>query len=154
MILNRSRLLDGCPPGTLQAYKLRLLGHFLLDPIGQAWDITLTSAYRSETAQAGLYALVPKKAARKAKGISQHSLGEAADFVPKGSLTDCFLWCFDNLEPWQLILEYDDTVPECIHVSIPSEHTEIQSKRLLFYNGLWMPFTGTFPNLPAGGAAA
>lgn len=145
MIRNPDRLLEGCPPGTMQAYKLHLLEHFLLRPLTEVWEITLTSAYRSAAGQAALYALDEGRALRKAKGVSQHSLGEAVDFVPQGSMTDCFLWCVDHLRPWQLILEYEGAVPECIHLSIPSEHAEVRPKTLLFYGGLWRIFDGAFP---------
>ena len=150
MILNPARLYEGCPPGVAQQYSLRLVEHFLLEPLGQVWDITITSAYRNQTAQSGLYALDPAKAARKAKGISQHVLGEAVDFVPEGSMTDCYLWCLDHLRPYQALLEYDKTGPECIHLSIPSTIETIKSKRLLFVGGLWRVFDGTFPNIDGG----
>jgi len=138
MIINPQRLYEGCPPGTIQAYKLRLLEHFMLRPLAEAWDITVTSAYRSISAQ---NAMVSN---RKAKGTSQHSLGEAADFVPKGDMLKCFVDC-QGLRPHQLILEYDGIKPDCIHISMPSEHADILPKTLLFYNGLWRNFDGTFP---------
>ena len=154
MIRNPERLLQGCPPGTVQAYKLRLLEHFLLRPLSERWDITLTSAYRTATAQGALYALDQARAQRKAKGVSQHSLGEAVDFEPDGSITDCFLWCADRLRFWQLILEYDRTRPECIHLSLPSERPEIRRKTLLFYGGVWQNFDGRLPGTASGGPAA
>jgi hypothetical protein len=152
MIKNPSRLLENCPPGTHQAHSLRVLEHFLLNPLGEVWDVMVTSAYRSMTQQAGLYALDEARSARKAKGISQHVLGEAIDAVPerKGltpeqALEECFLWCVEHLRPWQAILEYKGSRPECIHLSIPSERPEIVQKRLLFYDGLWRNYDGTLP---------
>lgn len=132
MIRNLNRLYEGCPPATFQWYKLRLLEHFLLAPLAAVWDFAITSAYRSQAAQSGLYSLNPKLAARKATGTSQHSLGEAADIVPEGDIKAGFLWCVDNLRPWQLILEYQEGQPKLIHLSLPSEHAEIQPRRLLF----------------------
>lgn len=145
MILNPARLYEGCPPGIFAYYKLRLLEHYLLKPLAEVWDFTITSAYRSTTQDAALYALDPARAARKAKGVSQHIFGEAVDIVPKGSITDCYLWCVDNLRPWQAILEYHGRRPECIHLSLPSERPEIVQKRLLFYEGLWRNFDGPLP---------
>ena len=150
MIRNPARLYEGCPPGVAQFYGLRLIEHFLLEPLGQVWDVTITSAYRNQTAQDGLYAMDAAKVARKAKGVSQHVLGEAVDFVPDGSMTDCYLWCLDHLHPYQALLEYGKTGPECIHLSIPSQIETIKSKRLLFVGGLWRPFDGTFPNINRG----
>ena len=154
MIRNPSRLYEGCPPGLPQHYALRIIEHFLLAPLGEVRDLTITSAYRSQTVQSGLYALDPAKAARKAKGISQHILGEAVDFVPEGDMQECFLWCLDHLRPWQAILEYDAAGPEVIHLSIPSSIETIRSKRLLHVGGLWRDFDGTFPIISPGGAAA
>lgn len=145
MIINLPRLYEGCPPATIHHYKLRLVNHFLLKPLGEVWDILITSAYRSEASQASLFVGDSARIARKAKGISQHTLGEAVDFVPKGSMEECFQWCLDHLRPWQAILEYEGEKPECIHLSLPSERMEIVSKRLLFYNGLWRNFDGTLP---------
>ena len=150
MIRNPDRLYLDCPSGVPQMYALRLIEHFFLDPLGQVWDVTITSAYRNQTAQAGLYAMDPAKAARKAKGVSQHSLGEAVDFVPDGNMTDCYLWCLDNLRPWQALLEYGKAGPECIHLSIPSSIETIKSKRLLFVGGLWRVYDGTFPIINGG----
>ena len=156
MILNPSRLFESVPPGTHQAHSLRMLEHFILKPLGEVWDVTITSAYRNMTQQAGLYALDQARSPRKAKGISQHVLGEAVDVVPqlKGvppaeALEDCFLWCLDHLRPWQAILEYHGTRPECIHLSIPSERPEIVAKRLLFYDGLWRNYDGVLPQASA-----
>jgi hypothetical protein len=155
VIRNPGRLLEGCPPATFQAYKLRLLEHFLLVPLAAVWDFTITSAYRSGAAQAGLYSFDPKLAARKARGTSQHVLGEAVDFIPEGSLTDCYLWCLENLRPWQIILEYERGKPRLIHLSVPSEHQEIVSKRLLYLDppgsepGHFETWTGNFPTVTA-----
>ena len=102
MIRNPARLYEGCPPGVPLFYALRLIEHFFLEPLGQVWNVTITSAYRNQTRQAGLYATDPIKAARKAKGVSQHTLGEAVDFVPEGSITDCYLWCLDHLRPCRI----------------------------------------------------
>lgn len=151
MIRNLTRLREGCPPAAPAFYKLRILEHFLLEPLGQNFDLTIISAYRSRANQAGLYALDPKLAARKAKGVSQHVLGEAVDFVPDGDLTACFLWCLDHLRPWQAILEYERGKPRLIHLSIPSERPEIKWKRLLYLDpegpepGHFENFMGTFP---------
>lgn len=151
MIRNPLRLLDGCPPGTIQVYKLRLVEHFLLVPLAMAWDFTITSAYRNAASQAGLYSLDPKLAARKAKNTSQHVLGEAVDILPDGDLEKCYLWCLENLRPWQAILEYEKEAPRLIHLSVPSEHADITSKRLLYLDpptdepGHFENWTGTFP---------
>lgn len=131
------------------AYKLRLLEHFILGPLGEVWDVTITSAYRDAIDQAGLYALDPARAPRKAKGVSQHVLGEAVDIIPKGKMEDCYLWCVDHLRPWQAILEYEGSKPECIHLSIPSEKRETVRKRLLFYEGMWRNFDGALPGRAA-----
>lgn len=149
MIANPARIYEGCPPGTVQMYKLRLVDHFLLQPLGEAWDVRVTSAYRSQTAQSALYALDDQRSGRKAKGVSQHSLGEAVDVVtePVGHLLACFEWCLKHLRPWQAILEYAGTRPECIHLSLPSEVVTIQAKRLLWYDGRWLTFEGQFPQL-------
>lgn len=145
MIVNPSRLYQDCPPATIQYYKLRLVDYFLLKPLGEVWDAMISSAYRSEANQVNLYQGDEARIARKAKGVSQHTLGEAVDIVPKGSMEECFQWCVDHLRPWQAILEYVGTKPECIHLSLPSERLEIVSKRLLFYNGLWRPYSGELP---------
>lgn len=155
MIRNPERLYEGCPPGSSQAYKLRLIEHFLLAPLAAAFDFEITSAYRPTIAQAALYALDPKRAARKAKGVSQHVLAEAVDIVPKGDLTECYRWCLEHLRAWQTILEYEKGRPHLIHLSLPSERTEIESKRLLFIDpvtgepGHFENFTGTFPAVAA-----
>ncbi len=151
MIRNPERLFQGCPTGSMQFYKLRLIEHFLLAPLGATFDTEITSAYRSQTGQAALYVMDPKRAARKAKGVSQHVLGEAVDVVPEGDLKVCFLWCLEHLRPWQAILEYEKGRPRLIHLSLPSEHPEIESKRLLFIDpvgdqpGRYENFTGSFP---------
>lgn len=145
MIRNPARLYEGCPPGVPQYYALRVVEWFLLKPLGEVWDVTITSAYRNAAAQANLYALDGARVARKAKGISQHVLGEAVDIVPEGSMTDCYLWCIDNLRPYQALLEYAGDKSECIHLSIPSTIETVVSKRLLFVGGVWRPFDGTFP---------
>lgn len=149
MIRNPSRLYDGCPPVPQLHFKLRLIDHFLLGPLGAAWDVEITSAYRSTTAQAALYALDEARAQVKAKGISQHVLAEAVDVVPaNGDFEGCFRWCLDRLLPWQAILEYAGDKPECIHLSLLSEIETIAEKRLLFYRGQWLNFDGTFPGAP------
>jgi hypothetical protein len=151
MIRNPGRLFDGCPPGTLQAYKLRVLEHFLLAPLGAAWDLSIGRAYSSAAGQAALYAMDPKRAARKAKGTSQHCLGEAVDVTPEGDIQECFLWCLEHLRPWQAILEYERGKPKLIHLSIPSDHPEIVSKRLLYLDppgelpGHFETWMGRFP---------
>jgi hypothetical protein len=149
MITNPNRLYEGCPQDSVEYYKLRLLDHFILRPLGEIWSATITSAYRAPLAQAELFSTDPARAARKAKGVSQHTLGEAVDLVPVGreekAFTDLYLWCLDNLRPWQAILEYDGSKPECIHLSIPSERPEIVQKRLLFYQGMWRNYEGTLP---------
>jgi|SRR6266850_91623 len=151
MIRNPARLLEGCPPGMIQTYKLRLVEHFLLVPLAMVWDFTITSAYRNAASQAGLYSLDPKLAARKAKNTSQHVLGEAVDVIPEGDLEKCYVWCLENLRPWQVILEYEKGAPRLIHLSLPSEHTEILSKRLLYWDppddkpGHFETWAGQFP---------
>lgn len=126
--------------------------HFLLAPLGAAWDVTITSAFRNGIDNGGLYALDPKRAARKAKGVSQHVLAEAIDFTIRGAdLRDCFTWCLAHLRPFQAILEYHEGRPECIHLSLPSEIDTIAAKRLLFIDppgpeiGHYENFTGAFP---------
>lgn len=148
MILNPARLLEGCPPASIACYKLRLLEHYLLRPLADVFDFTVPSAYRSTIDNAALYALDPERAARKARGISQHVLGEAADIVPVGrTFKECFLWIAEHLRPWQLILEAGPKGRwECIHLSLPSERQEIAAKRLLFYGGEYRNFDGTFPD--------
>jgi len=139
MIHNLSRLYDGCPPGIEAYHRLRLIEWFLLKPLGEVWGVTITGAYRTTQAQAAL------TVAQKAKGTSQHTLGEAIDFVPDGSMSECYTWCLDNLRPYQALLEYGNGRPICIHLSIPSVVDTIVSKRLLFVDGLWRPFAGVFP---------
>ena len=138
MIRNPSRLYDGSPD-IIIAHRLRLIDWYLLKPLGEVWDVTITSAYRTPQAQAAL------TVAAKAKGISQHTLGEAFDFVPAGSMTECYEWCLKYLRPWQALLEYKNGAPSCIHLSIPSSIETIVSKRLIFAGGVWTPYTGTFP---------
>ncbi len=138
MIRNPSRLYDGSPD-IIILHRLRLIEWFLLKPLAEVWDITITSSYRTPAVQAALPAGV------KAKGISQHTLGEAVDFVPVGSMTECYVWCLDHLRPWQALLEYKDSAPSCIHLSIPSVQEHIISKRLIFSGGVWQTWTGTFP---------
>jgi hypothetical protein len=151
MIRNPSRLYQGCPVIPGLRYNLRLIEWYIMAPLAAEWDIELTSAYRSTTGQAGLYVLDEKRAARKAKGTSQHVLGEAVDFIVHGAdIRDCFKWCL-QLRPWQAILEYHSGRPECIHLSIPSAIETIVSKRLLFLDppgdepGRYENFTGSFP---------
>ena len=139
MIRNPSRLYDHQPADNERArHSLRLIDHFLLRPLGEAWDITITSAYRTPAAQAAL------TVAAKAKGVSQHTLGEAVDVVPTGDMKACYVWCIEHLRPWQALLEYAAGVPSCIHLSIPSSIETIVSKRLIFSGGVWQPYTGTF----------
>ena len=138
MIRNPSRLFQGSPDMII-AHRLRLIDHYLLKPLAEVWDITITSGYRTPAAQAGL------TVAAKAKGISQHTLGEAVDIVPAGSMQECYVWCVEHLRPWQLLLEYANSAPSCIHMSIPSSIETIVAKRLIFSGGVWTPYTGTFP---------
>ena len=138
MIHNPSRLYQGSPD-IIIAHRLRLIEWFLLKPLGEVWDVTITSAYRSPQTQAAL------TVAAKAKGISQHTLGEAVDIVPVGDMTKCYEWCLEYLRPWQALLEYANGKPSCIHLSIPSSIETIVSKRLIFSVGVWTPYTGTFP---------
>jgi len=44
VILNPARLFETVPPGTQQAHSLRVLEHFLLKPLGEVWDVTITSS--------------------------------------------------------------------------------------------------------------
>ena len=138
MLRNPSRLYEGSPD-IIILHRLRLIEWFLLRPLAETWDITITSAYRTPQAQAAL------TVAAKAKGISQHTLGEAFDFVPAGSMQDCYVWCLEHLRPFQALLEYKGGAPSCIHLSIPSVQETIISKRLIFAGGVWQPWTGTFP---------
>ena len=138
MIRNHSRLFQGSPD-IIIAHRLRLIEWFLLKPLAEAWDFTITSAYRTPQSQAALPAGV------KAKGISQHTLGEAVDVVPDGSMTECYEWCLEYLKPFQALLEYAKGKPSCIHLSIPSSVEGIVSKRLIYSGGVWTPYTGTFP---------
>lgn len=152
MIRNPSRLYQGCPAVPAMRHSLKLIEWFILAPLGAVWDAEITRAYSSATGQAALYALDPKRAARKAKGTSQHVLAEAVDFIVHGTdLRDCFVWCLEHLRPYQAILEYAEGRAECIHLSIPSTVESIVSKRLLFIDpsgpepGHYQTFEGTFP---------
>lgn len=140
MIRNPSRLYNGSPD-IIIAHRLRLIEWFLLRPLAEVWDISISGAYRTPQQQAALPAGV------KAKGISQHTLGEAVDFVPVGSMQECYVWCLEHLRPFQALLEYKGGAPSCIHLSIPSSIEGIVSKRLIFAGGVWTPYTGTFPEV-------
>ena len=140
MIRNPSRLYDGSPD-IIILHRLRLIDWYLLKPLAETWDIMITSAYRTPQAQAALPAGV------KAKGISQHPLGEAVDFVPDGDMKACYVWCLEHLRPFQALLEYKGAAPACIHLSIPSSVEGIVSKRLVYAGGVWTQYAGTFPEV-------
>ena len=146
MIANPNRLMKGVPPGTIQAYKLGLINHFVLLPLGGVFDFAITSAYRNLDAQANLKdsAGKPIPKAKKAKGISQHCLGEAVDIDGRHNKR-MYLWILDNLRPWQTILYFEQGRTTGVHVSIPSENEIIVSKSLLNVDGGWSWYRGEFP---------
>ncbi len=81
MITNPQRLYQDCPPGAPHYYRLRLVDHYIVKPLGRLYELTISGALRQQVEQANLlYAdgtKVPEE--DKAKGTSQHTLGEVAD---------------------------------------------------------------------------
>ena len=146
MIANPQRLMKGVPPITIQHYKLLLVEHFLLKPLAEVFDFTITSAYRTIDGQANLVDgrgnLVP--AAKKAKGVSQHVLGEAVDIDSRHNKR-MYLWLLEHARPWQIILYFELGKTGGIHISIPSENEAIAEKQLLNIDGQWQWYRGDFP---------
>jgi len=146
MITNPERLMKGVPPGTVQAYKLELCDHFVLKPLAQHFDFTITSAYRSIDAQANLRDASGNKVPdyKKAKGVSQHCMGEAVD-IDGAKCREMYLYLIEHLQPWQVILYFELGKEAGVHFSIPSENETIVQKRLMSVDGQWKWFRGEFP---------
>ena len=146
MITNPDRLLKGVPPITVQHYKLLLVEHFLLKPLAEVFDFTITSAYRTLNRQANLTDAsgntVPET--KKAKGVSQHCMGEAVDIDGRHNRR-MYMWLLEHARPWQLILYLEEGKTSGLHISIPSENEAIQQKTLLNVDGDWQWYRGEFP---------
>ena len=110
------------------------------------FDFTITSAYRTIDGQANLVDgrgnLVP--AAKKAKGVSQHVLGEAVDIDGRHNKR-MYLWILENARPWQLIMYLEEGKTAGLHISIPSENPAVEQKTLLNVDGTWQWYRGEFP---------
>ena len=149
MILNPDRLMQGVGVAMPASFPLRVMKHMFVDPLSEQFDFYLTSAWRSSGQQASLTdsAGVAVDPTRKAKGLSQHELGEAVDFVPQdpAELLGLWEWCLEILHPWQAILELDG--PRCIHLSIPSVSEAVKSKRLMHFGKAWHFWKGEYPPL-------
>ncbi len=147
MILNPHRLMQGVGPGMPASHALRLIEHFFVGPLSEQFDFYLTSAWRSSGQQASLTdsAGVAVDPTRKAKGLSQHELGEAIDFVPqdRAELLAMWEWSLEHLRPWQAILELD--APRCIHLSLPSVSEVVKPKRLMHFGKAWQFWKGEYP---------
>lgn len=148
MITNPQRLYKNVPPGTVQAYKLTLLRHFFLEPLAKVYDFSITSAYRSINDQADLTdsSGKPVSALKKAKGISQHCMGEAVD-IDGEKCREMYQYIIEHLHPWQVILYFEDGKENGIHISMPSENETIVSKRLLNVDGEWRWFRGDYQDI-------
>lgn len=146
MIANPQRLMKNVPPGIVQYYKLGLVNHFILEPLAEVFDFTITSAYRTFNRQANLTDasgnVVP--ASKKAKGVSQHCMGEAVDIDGRHNKR-MYLWILEHLRPWQIILYFELGKTGGIHISIPSENKTIDQKSLLNVDGAWQWYRGEFP---------
>jgi len=151
MIANPQRLWKCVPPGTVQAYKLELVDHFLLKPLAKQFGFTITSAYRSIDTQANLLDSAGNKVPdyKKAKGISQHCTGEAVDVDAGNSHKNkaLFQYAIEHLAPWQIILYLEEGAATSVHLSIPSENETIVQKQLLNVDGAWRWFRGDFQDV-------
>jgi hypothetical protein len=147
MITNPLRLFKNVPPGGAELYKMQLLEHFYVKPLGKLFDFTITSALRSLSTQANLVDSSgnPVSSSKKAKGISQHCLAESFDVDGNDSNKDIFLYTLENLFPWQIILYYEDGIATSVHISMPSENENIEQKTLLNIDGTYHWFSGEFP---------
>jgi hypothetical protein len=135
-------------PGTPEHHSLRVVQRYLVEPILEAHGLTVTSGYRSAAKQATLTDAsgAPIPAANKAKGTSQHTLGEAVDFGGNDRiLREAFVFALEHLRPWQAIAYFKGLVCTSIHVSIPSSITTVEQKALLNLDGRYTPWTGSFP---------
>ena len=133
MITNPERLFQGCPPGAPHYYRLRLVDHYIVQPLGRLFELTITGALRQQAEQANLlYAdgtKVPEE--DKAKGTSQHVLGEVVD-LDGPDVRLAWEYAVKHLHPWQAILYlYESSEPKSIHLSIPSSHESIVQKTLI-----------------------
>lgn len=103
-------------PGEVELSKLLYLATYILQPIRERWGrLKINSGFRSKAVQDALTV----SGAPTSKTVSQHTLGEAADFVPLDSDIDSvFLWCKDMLNYGQIILE-ESRGAQWIHISLP-----------------------------------
>lgn len=96
-------------PGQTELEKLLYLTTYLLEPIRERFGkITITSGFRSRFVNEAI----------GGSKTSQHSLGEAVDFIPEEPLEAVFDWCKSNLKYGQCILE-SQKGKRWIHISLP-----------------------------------
>lgn len=151
MTYNQTMLFGGCPPGTPHYYKLRLLDCYVLKVLEKHFRVIVTSGWRPQQTQDTLtYADGrPVPASVKAKGVSQHVLGEAFDFTEE-NMPACFVWCVKNLAYCQLIIYFEEGIAQSMHVSMLSERVPpVKRKTLVYSDGKAHHWTGHFP-VPGG----
>lgn len=117
-----------------QKWKLDLVKYVILDPTdAMAGALTITSGFRTHAQQAGV------DPSRAAKGVSQHELAEAVDFVCE-DMDRVHLWMYFNIRWWQLILYVNRGTTTEIHASIVSESPTVEKKALVNTDGTWTNF--------------
>lgn len=135
MIANLVKLYGA--PSNLESrlkWKLDLVKYVILDPTdAMAHGLTITSGIRTAEQQATM------DPARAAKGISQHELAEAVDFVCD-DMDTVYRWMYYNIRWWQLILYVNKNAATEIHASIVSELPTIVRKALINTDGAWSSF--------------
>ena len=140
MITNWRKLIGPEGATDYERYKLRLLRHFLLEPIADDYDIIITSGRRTHKQQMSL------PVSKRSKGTSQHELSEAVDFVIMSAslMEEAYRVIYETLGWWQLFIYFEDGVAQHLHMSMPSEMLTKKSKALYNANGKWFHYDGSF----------
>jgi zinc D-Ala-D-Ala carboxypeptidase len=130
------------PDSPVVIANLRELAITILKPVYEAFGpkLTITSAYRSPAVNQAV----------GGSATSQHSFGQAADFVVRGVSTyDLACWVRDNLTYGQLILE--EYVPGTkatgwVHCSIPT--SRVSGRTQTKFKGSRTLYEGILLNVP------